>query len=202
MHGFSVTGNRPPAAILTTQTCFSGTCTRPFCALISCLTEICSDPQALYLLTFAHDEKGKTLGTLCYININMYLCAAILQTKHNFHLTSMMNQYETVFIMTPVLSDQQMKETVEKFKGILTAEGAEIINEENWGLKKMAYPIEKKSTGFYQLLEFKAEPHVIDKLEIGYRRDERVIRFLTVKLEKYAALYAEKRRNNKKSKED
>ena len=50
----------------------------------------------------------------------------------------MMNKYETVFIMTPVLSDQQMKETVEKFKGILTAQGAEIVNEESWGLKKMA----------------------------------------------------------------
>ena len=61
-----------------------------------------------------------------------------------------MNQYETVFILTPVLSDVQMKEAVEKFKGILTAEGAEIINEENWGLKKLAYPIQKKSTGFYQ----------------------------------------------------
>ena len=60
----------------------------------------------------------------------------------------MMNQYETVFIMTPVLSDQQMKETVEKFKGILTDAGAEIINEEEWGLKTMAYPIQKKSTGF------------------------------------------------------
>ena len=46
-----------------------------------------------------------------------------------------MNQYETVFILTPVLSDVQMKEAVEKFKGILTAEGAEIVNEENWGLK-------------------------------------------------------------------
>ena len=114
----------------------------------------------------------------------------------------MMNQYETVFIMTPVLSDQQMKETVEKFKGVLTANGAEIINEESWGLKKMAYPIEKKSTGFYQLLEFKAEPQVIEKLEIGFRRDERILRFLTVKMEKYAAQYAEKRRNNKTSKED
>lgn len=114
----------------------------------------------------------------------------------------MMNQYETVFIMTPVLSDQQMKETVEKFKGILTAAGAEIINEENWGLKKMAYPIQKKSTGFYQLLEFKAEPTVIEKLEVGFRRDERVIRHLVVKLEKYAALYAEKRRNIKSKKED
>ena len=114
----------------------------------------------------------------------------------------MINQYETVFIMTPVLSDQQMKETVEKFKGVLTAQGAEIINEESWGLKKMAYPIQKKSTGFYQLIEFKAEPTAIDKLEIAYRRDERVIRFLTVKNEKYAAIYAEKRRNKKNQKED
>jgi len=103
--------------------------------------------------------------------------------------------------MTPVLSEQQMKETVEKFKGVLVAQGAEIINEENWGLKKMAYPIQKKSTGFYQLVEFKAEPSVIEKLEIAYRRDERVLRFLTVKMEKYAAQYAEKRRNKSK-KED
>ena len=51
-----------------------------------------------------------------------------------------MNQYETVFILTPVLSDVQMKEAVEKFKGILTAEGAEIINEENWGLKSWLTP--------------------------------------------------------------
>ena len=114
----------------------------------------------------------------------------------------MMNQYETVFILTPVLSDQQMKETVEKFKGILAAQGAEIINEESWGLKKMAYPIQKKSTGFYQLVEFKAEPIVVDKLETSFRRDERVLRFLTVKLEKYAAEYAEKRRNKKANKED
>ena len=82
-----------------------------------------------------------------------------------------MNQYETVFILTPVLSDVQMKEAVEKFKGILTAEGAEIVNEENWGLKKLAYPIQKKSTGFYQLIEFNAEPTVIEKLEINFRRD-------------------------------
>ncbi len=114
----------------------------------------------------------------------------------------MMNQYETVFILTPVLSDQQMKETVEKFKGILAAQGAEIINEESWGLKKMAYPIQKKSPGLYQLVEFKAEPTVVDKLETSFRRDERVLRFLTVKLEKYAAEYAEKRRNKKANKED
>ena len=111
-----------------------------------------------------------------------------------------MNQYETVFILTPVLSDAQMKEAVEKFKGILAAEGAEIINEENWGMKKLAYQIEKKSTGFYQLLEFKAEPTVIEKLELNFRRDERVIRYITVKLDKYAAEYAAKRRSVKQAK--
>ena len=109
-----------------------------------------------------------------------------------------MNQYETVFILTPVLSDDQMKEAVEKFKGILTKNGAEIINEELWGMKKLAYPIEKKSTGFYVLVEFKAEPTVIKTLEVNYRRDERVIRYITIKNEKYAAQYAEKRKKKKK----
>ncbi|MCH5181804.1 MAG: 30S ribosomal protein S6 [Prevotellaceae bacterium] len=113
-----------------------------------------------------------------------------------------MNQYETVFILTPVLSEQQMKETVEKFKGILAEQGAEIVGEENWGMKKMAYAIDKKSTGFYQVIQFNAEPTVVDKLETGYRRDERVIRFLTVKLDKYAAAYAEKRRAKNANKED
>ena len=109
-----------------------------------------------------------------------------------------MNQYETVFILTPVLSDEQMKEAVSKFKSVLTDNGAEIINEELWGLKKLAYSIEKKSTGFYVMLEFKAQPELIKTLETQYRRDEKVLRYLTVKMEKYAAEYAEKRRNNKK----
>ncbi|MCH3980950.1 MAG: 30S ribosomal protein S6 [Prevotella sp.] len=105
-----------------------------------------------------------------------------------------MNQYETVFILTPVLSDEQMKETVAKFKKLLTDNGAEILNEESWGMKKLAYPIQKKSTGFYCLLEFKGEPTLVNTLETGYRRDEKVIRYITVKLDKYAAQYAEKRR--------
>ena len=113
-----------------------------------------------------------------------------------------MNQYETVFILTPVLSDDQMKEAVSKFRDFFTNNGAEIINEENWGLKKLSYAIEKKSTGFYILMEFKAQPELIKKLEINYRRDERVLRYLTTKMEKYAAQYAEKRRNNKTKKED
>ena len=113
-----------------------------------------------------------------------------------------MNQYETVFILTPVLSDEQMKETVAKFTDLLKNNGAEILNEETWGLKKMAYAIQKKSTGFYCLVEFKAEPSVVKTLETAYRRDERVIRFQTVKLEKYAIEYAEKRRNKFAKKEE
>ncbi len=113
-----------------------------------------------------------------------------------------MNQYETVFILTPVLSDDQIKETVAKFKKLLTDNGAEILNEEAWGLKKMAYAIDKKSTGFYSLIEFKGEPTIINDLETGYRRDEKVIRYITVKLDKYAAAYAEKRRNKLGKKEE
>ena len=113
-----------------------------------------------------------------------------------------MYNYETVFILTPVLSDEQMKETVAKFKKVLTDNGAEMLNEEAWGLKKMAYPIEKKSTGFYNLFEFKAEPTIVNTLEVAFRRDEKVIRFITVKLDKYAAAYAEKRRAKLGKKEE
>ena len=113
-----------------------------------------------------------------------------------------MNQYETVFILTPVLSDEQMKEAVGKFTGIITDNGGKIVNEESWGLKKLAYPIQKKTTGFYQVVEFEADPTVIAKLEVNYRRDERVLRFLTLKQEKYAAEYAAKRRGLKTKKED
>ncbi|MDE7396661.1 MAG: 30S ribosomal protein S6 [Muribaculum sp.] len=106
-----------------------------------------------------------------------------------------MNRYETVFILTPVLSDVQMKEAVDKFKAIITEANGTIVNEELWGLRKLAYPIQKKSTGFYSLLEFDADPSLINKLEIQFRRDERVLRFLTFRLDKYAAEYAEKRRS-------
>lgn len=110
-----------------------------------------------------------------------------------------MNQYETVFILTPVLSEAQVKEAADKYKDYLVQNGAEIINEENWGMKKLAYSIQKKSSGFYLLIEYKAEPTVIAKYELQMRRDERVLRYLTVKNEKYAAAYAEKRRKKKEA---
>lgn len=114
----------------------------------------------------------------------------------------MMNQYEAVFIVTPVLSEPQVKETVKKFRDIITENGGEMIHEEDWGMKKLAYPIQKKSTGFYHLFEFKANPAFINKFEIEFRRDEKVIRFMTVKLDKYAAEYSQKRRNLQKDKSE
>ena len=106
-----------------------------------------------------------------------------------------MNHYETVFILTPVLSDAQMKEAVEKFTKVLTDNGATIVNEELWGMRKLAYPIQKKSTGFYTLVEFDGDPTLVKKLETAFRRDERVIRFLVFRNDKYAAEYAAKRRS-------
>jgi small subunit ribosomal protein S6 len=111
----------------------------------------------------------------------------------------MLNQYETVFIATPVLSENQMKEAVLKFKKVITDSSGEIVHEENWGLKKLAYPIQKKSTGFYYLIEFKGLGELVEKLEVQYRRDERIIRFLTFRMDKFAVEYAEKKRKQKET---
>lgn len=106
-----------------------------------------------------------------------------------------MNHYETVFIMNPVLSEEQMRETVQKFTQLLKESKAKIIAEENWGLKKMAYSIQKKKTGFYFLIEFATDSIALyDMLELAYKREERVMRWLTVKLDKHALNYAESRR--------
>ena len=112
----------------------------------------------------------------------------------------MIKQYETVFIATPVLSEAQMKETVKKYVDYIVSKGGEIVYEEDWGLKQLAYPIQKKTTGFYYLIEFKAEPSLIARLETQYRRDERIIRFLTFAMDKHAVAYAERRRANKQAK--
>ena len=112
----------------------------------------------------------------------------------------MIRQYEAVFIMTPVLSDEQMKETVSKFQKLLVDKGATIINEDSWGLRKLAYPIQKKSTGFYHMVEFYAEGKLINDFEVALKRDERILRFLTVVLDKHAVAYSDKRRAKRAAK--
>ncbi len=109
----------------------------------------------------------------------------------------MIKQYETVFIATPVLSDAQMKEAVAKYVNLIKDNGGEVVYEEDWGLKQLAYPIQHKTSGFYYLIEFKADPQFVATLETQYHRDERIIRYITVTLDKNAVAYAEKRRANK-----
>lgn len=128
-----------------------------------------------------------------------YFCEPKKQFFYNQINYFMLNQYETVFIATPVLSETQMKEAVIKTKRIITGGGGEIVHEENWGLRKLAYPIQKKSTGFYYLLEFRSEGELIDKLETEYRRDEKIIRFLTFRMDKYSIAYSEKKRKQKET---
>lgn len=105
-----------------------------------------------------------------------------------------MNRYETVFILTPVLSEEQTKEAVGKFKKVIKDTGAKLLHEEHWGLRKLAYPIMKKTTGFYQLFEYSAEGNAVREIETAYKRDERILRYITVRLDKHAIAYAEKRR--------
>ena len=109
----------------------------------------------------------------------------------------MLNHYEAAFVLTPVLSEQQMMEAVDKFENLIKENGGAVLNREEWGLKRLAYPIQGKTTGFYAVLQFDVEPAVIATLETAFRRDERVIRFLTTRLDKYAFEYAEKRRHAK-----
>ncbi len=117
----------------------------------------------------------------------------------------MVNNYETVFILTPVLSEEQAKETVKKYKELLEQNCAQNIYEEFWGLRKLAYPIQKKTTGFYYLLQYESDnKELVSLLELNFRRDERVLRYLTVKLDKYGVEWNEKRKKQQaenKSKE-
>jgi len=107
----------------------------------------------------------------------------------------MSKQYETVFILTPILSEAQAKDAVEKFTTIITANGASIVHEENWGLRKLAYPIQKKNSGFYHVVEYTVnEGNVVDTLETEFRRDERILRFMTIVLDKHSIAYNEKKR--------
>jgi small subunit ribosomal protein S6 len=105
-----------------------------------------------------------------------------------------MNHYETVFILNPVLSETQIKEAVKKFEDYLVSKGAEMIHKEDWGLKKLAYPIQHKKSGFYHLFEFKMAGEEVTAFELEFRRDDSIMRYLTVRLDKHAAAWAEKRK--------
>jgi len=106
-----------------------------------------------------------------------------------------MNNYELMVIFTPVLSEDEFKAAQKKFSSLVTEAGGSIIHENPWGLKSLAYPIQKKTTGLYWVLEYTAPSDFNEKLKIQLLRDENVLRHLCTKLDKYAVEY-----NAKKSK--
>jgi small subunit ribosomal protein S6 len=106
-----------------------------------------------------------------------------------------MNNYELMVIFTPVLSDEEFKAEQKKYAALVTDNGGSIVAENAWGLKSLAYPIHKKTTGLYWILEFKAPSDFNEKLKIQLLRDENVLRHLTTKLDNYAVEYNEKKRS-------
>tara|TARA_B100002052_G_C15570000_1_gene457423 strand:- start:99 stop:461 length:363 start_codon:yes stop_codon:yes gene_type:complete len=114
-----------------------------------------------------------------------------------------MMHYETVFIVNPVLSEDQAGQTAKKYEDFLKTRKADIVAKESWGLKKLAYSIEKKKSGFYFLFEFKSsDENIISDFELDFKRDERVMRWMTVKLDKHSIAYAEKRRERLQKKDE
>ena len=113
-----------------------------------------------------------------------------------------MNPYATVFIMTPVLSAEHVAETVKKYRASIASNGGKIVHEDAWGLKKLAYPIQKKTSGFYHLIEWEAAGTAVIPFETEFRRDERIMRFLTTAMDKHHINYAQSRRDKSNRKEE
>jgi small subunit ribosomal protein S6 len=106
-----------------------------------------------------------------------------------------MNNYELMVIFTPVLSEEDFKAEQKKYARFLTDNGGTLVAENAWGLKSLAYPIQKKTTGLYWVLEYAALPDFNEKLKVQILRDENILRHLATKLDKYAVEYNQKKRS-------
>lgn len=106
-----------------------------------------------------------------------------------------LRNYETTFVLTPVLSAEQAQTVIDKFRHLLQEKKADIVHEDKIGLKKLAYPIQNKSMGVYHLFEFTATPAIVMALETAYRREETILRFLTITLDKHGVAYNTQKRS-------
>ena len=106
-----------------------------------------------------------------------------------------MNNYELMVIFTPVLSDDDFKAEQKKFAALVAENGGSVVNEKPWGLKSLAYPIAKKTTGLYWVMEYKAPTDFNEKLKIQLLRDENVMRHMFTALDKYAVGYNERKKS-------
>ncbi|HEX5653696.1 MAG TPA: 30S ribosomal protein S6 [Chitinophagaceae bacterium] len=110
-----------------------------------------------------------------------------------------MNNYELMVIFTPVLSEDEFKAEQKKYASLVTSSAGSVVAENAWGLKSLAYPIQKKTTGLYWVLEYSAPADFNEKLKIQLLRDENVLRHLCTKLDKYAVEYNAKKRSGVKT---
>lgn len=106
-----------------------------------------------------------------------------------------MNHYELIVILSPVLSEEEAKKTMKAYTDTIAEAQGAIVHEEAWGMRQLAYPIQKKTTGIYHLVEYTAPGDLNAKLEVMFKRDDNVIRHMVTKLDKFGIDYAEKRRN-------
>ena len=106
-----------------------------------------------------------------------------------------LQNYELMVIFTPVLAEDDFKAAQKKFADFITQNGGKIVHQDAWGLRSLAYPIAKKTTGLYWLLSYQASTDVNAKLEIQMNRDENIMRHMVTRLDKYAVEYNAKKRN-------
>ncbi|GAC1597180.1 MAG: 30S ribosomal protein S6 [Ginsengibacter sp.] len=109
-----------------------------------------------------------------------------------------MQNYELMVIFTPVLSEEEFNAAQKKFTALVTENGGEVVHENPWGLKSLAYPIQKKTTGLYWVMEYKAPSDFNEKLKIQLLRDESALRHMFTALDKYAVEYNERKRSGVK----
>lgn len=105
-------------------------------------------------------------------------------------------KYETLLILNPVLSEEQMKYCVSEYIDFFFKKTAKLLFQEHWGLKKLAYSIQNKINGYYHVFYYKVNSKFLSKLELKIRRDERIIRFFSVKIDKDASLYIKRNKSN------
>jgi small subunit ribosomal protein S6 len=112
-----------------------------------------------------------------------------------FKNSNVMKHYEMMVIFTPVLSDDEFKAAQKRYTDLITAAGGEVVHSDPWGLKALAYPIQKKTTGIYWVVEYKAPADFNAKLNVQLHRDEQVLRHMYITLDKYAVEYNAKKRS-------
>lgn len=110
--------------------------------------------------------------------------------------------YELMLIYTPVLTEEEYKNAQAKIADLIKENGGELVHVNPWGLRSLAYPIEKKTTAFYHVIEYKAPTEVNAKLTVEMNRDEKILRHMVTALDKYAVAYNEKKRSGASSRKE